>query len=360
MNNNQLRIVQLIDSLDAGGAERMAVNYADVLMSEIAFSGLVVTRKEGLLKSQLKSEISYLFLNRKRILDFFAIIKFLKFLNKNNINWIHAHSSSIFFAVMIKFLKPSIKIIWHDHFGQSEFLDTRKYFFLKIANYFVNRNIVVNQQLLHWHKKKFTKHDIYYLPNFVQLSKLIPSTTVLKGTIGKRIVCLANLRPQKNHFLIIEAAKLLRKSNPDWTFHLIGQDFEDDYSSSVQNVIKENNLEDTIFLYGSRKDILPILKQAAIGILTSNSEGLPLALLEYGSCSLPVIATKVGEIPNIIKHEDNGLLIMPGDVKHFYEMLVKLINDKLLSNNLGNKLHFDILNNMSEAAIIKQYLLLLK
>ncbi|WP_141841384.1 glycosyltransferase [Flavobacterium branchiophilum] len=129
MNNNQLRIVQLIDSLDAGGAERMAVNYADVLMSEIAFSGLVVTRKEGLLKSQLKSEISYLFLNRKRILDFFVIIKFLKFLNKNNINWIHAHSSSIFFAVMIKFLKPSIKIIWHDHFGQSEFLDTRKYFF---------------------------------------------------------------------------------------------------------------------------------------------------------------------------------------------------------------------------------------
>ena len=57
-----MRIVQLIDSLDAGGAERMAVNYANALQSKIEFSGLVTTRKEGGLKEQINPKVSYLFL----------------------------------------------------------------------------------------------------------------------------------------------------------------------------------------------------------------------------------------------------------------------------------------------------------
>ena len=49
-----MRIVQLIDSLDAGGAECMAVNYANALSDTIAFSGLIATRKEGVLKQEIK------------------------------------------------------------------------------------------------------------------------------------------------------------------------------------------------------------------------------------------------------------------------------------------------------------------
>ena len=60
-----MRILQIIDSLDIGGAEKMAVNYANALSHKIEFSGLVTTRREGELKSQLNSEVNYLFLNRK-------------------------------------------------------------------------------------------------------------------------------------------------------------------------------------------------------------------------------------------------------------------------------------------------------
>ena len=61
-----MRIVQLIDSLEAGGAERMAVNYANVLAEQIEFSGLAATRKEGALLDQINSNVSYLFLNKKK------------------------------------------------------------------------------------------------------------------------------------------------------------------------------------------------------------------------------------------------------------------------------------------------------
>ena len=62
-----MRILQLIDSLEAGGAERMAVNYANALATTLEFSSLVATRKEGPLLGEIDSKVIYLFLNKKNI-----------------------------------------------------------------------------------------------------------------------------------------------------------------------------------------------------------------------------------------------------------------------------------------------------
>ena len=70
VTENKMRIVQIIDSLEAGGAERMAVSFANALSSEIAFSGLLATRNEGALKSQIDEKVHYSFLNKKHNFDF--------------------------------------------------------------------------------------------------------------------------------------------------------------------------------------------------------------------------------------------------------------------------------------------------
>ena len=81
--SNNIRIVQLIDSLEAGGAERMAVSYANALQKSMSFSGLVVTRNEGNLKAQLNDNVSYLFLARKQVIDLKALLTLRKYLKKN-------------------------------------------------------------------------------------------------------------------------------------------------------------------------------------------------------------------------------------------------------------------------------------
>ena len=106
-----MRIVQLIDSLEAGGAERMAVNYANALSESIVFSGLVTTRKEGALKKQIGEKVSYLFLDKKRTLDIKAIFKLRKYISSNQVQIIQAHSSSFFLAVLVKLSLPKVKII---------------------------------------------------------------------------------------------------------------------------------------------------------------------------------------------------------------------------------------------------------
>ncbi len=91
------------------------------------------------------------------------------------------------------------------------------------------------------------------------------------------------------------------KEYPKWSLHLVGKDFNDDYSLKLNNLIESLDLKKNIFLYGSKPDISNILRQCEIGLLSSKSEGLPLALLEYGLANLPVIATKVGECESVIK-----------------------------------------------------------
>ena len=111
---------------------------------------------------------------------------------------------------------------------------------LQLGSLFFCRIITVNSLLKEWALRHLFCKNVDYLPNFVQLNQN-KEIISLSGKNGKRILCLANLRPQKNHLLLLEAAKKIKVSAPDWTFHLIGKDFEDDYSKIIHQKIHQYN-----------------------------------------------------------------------------------------------------------------------
>jgi glycosyltransferase involved in cell wall biosynthesis len=351
-----MRIIQIIDSLEAGGAERMAISYANALTHKIEFSGLVTTRKEGAFLSQINPNVSYLFLKKKRQLDFGALFKLRSFVLINKVTIIHAHSTSFFLAFLLKLTCPSLKIIWHDHFGNNEFLSTRPQLALKITAPFFNGVIAVNQKLKGWSEEILKSKNVIYLPNFPTIENDIKDRTVLKGNDGKRIVSLANLREQKNHFLLLDIAVKLKKSHPEWTFHLVGKDFEDEYSSQIKQALLDYKLENNVFLYGSKQDIQNVLSQSDIAILTSQSEGLPVALLEYGLYKKAVVVTNVGEIPMVVQNKINGYIVNSNEVDSFYNALVDLLENEALRNDFGNALYNTIQDDYSCSSVIEKYL----
>jgi len=93
-----MRIVQIIDSLDVGGAEQMAINYANALSKEINFSAVVATRKEGDLKNKIEKGVDYLFLNKKATMDWKAVFKLKEYCKINKVQFLQPHSSSYFLA----------------------------------------------------------------------------------------------------------------------------------------------------------------------------------------------------------------------------------------------------------------------
>lgn len=352
-----MRVVQIIDSLEPGGAERMAVNYANALSKKIAFSGIVATRKKGVLLDEIDTKVSFLFVKKNSKIDLKSIFKLRKYVKKNQINLVHAHSSSFFTALLLKLVLPQTAIVWHDHFGISQDLSRRKNLSLRIASLFFSGVISVNLLLKNWAKSYLFCSNVIYLPNFIDETINVDEKLNLKGHEDKRIVCVANLRPQKNHTLLIEAANLIKEKYPDWTFHLFGKDFEDDYSKKIKKSIKDLKLENTIFFYGTTNNVSSALMQSNIAVLPSLSEGLPLAILEYGLYGLPVISTNVGEISNVITSGKEGIVIESNDLKELVTAIEKLILDKKYREDLGLALCNKIKSNFSEGKIIDDYLL---
>jgi glycosyltransferase involved in cell wall biosynthesis len=172
---------------------------------------------------------------------------------------------------------------------------------------------------------------------------------------SKRILYLANLRHPKNHKLLLEVALKFKANHPEWSFHFVGKDLDDAYAFELKDLIKKNKLEDTVFIYGLRGDIDHIIDQATIGVIASSSEGLPVALLEYGLHKKAVVATKVGEIPKIISNGIHGLIVPSNDPDLFYNALVKLIEEQLITK-FGDALHQTIIENHSEQAVVSKYM----
>lgn len=349
-----MRVLQLIDSLDAGGAERMAVNLANTLSGTVERSYLCTTRQEGLLKAALKPEVSYLFLEKKYKFDLTAIKKLFFYIDQEQITIIHAHSTSFFMATFMKWLRPSLKIVWHDHYGNSTYLEARPYRVLKFCSSYFSMVLSVNTTLVTWSEKHLKCKSVFYLANFASTENAVVGKTSLKGASGKRILCLANLRDQKDHPTLLKAFKVVHEAYPDWTLHCVGQDFKDAYSDRVYALVKELHLENHVYFYGSCPDSRHIIEQSTIGVLSSASEGMPLTLLEYGLGKLPIVATDVGDCYKVFPKGDESYLIAAGDIENFAAALIALIADEERRIALGNSIYHHILDQFSESAVAEK------
>ncbi|WP_291142673.1 glycosyltransferase [Flavobacterium sp. UBA7680] len=349
-----MRIVQLIDSLESGGAERMAVNYANALSKEITFSGLIATRKEGELIHQISENVSYLFLNKKRKIDFKVIFKLRRYILENKVTIIHAHSSSFFTAVLVKLTFVKIKIVWHDHYGSRVNESWKQNKVLIFLSVFFSSIFVVNYQLRNWSQKTMLCKKVVFIPNFTIEEKDDNQITNLKGIEGKRIVVLANLKNPKNHILILKAFQDLKLQDSDWTLHLIGRDYLDEYSNSLKSFIKHHELEKHIHLYGERKDVKHILSQADIGVLASTEEGFPVALLEYAMSNLGVVSTNVGFCAEIIQHEVTGLVFSPFNDLELKVQLEKMIKEEQFRKTAADNFRTSVMKNYSEKVVIEK------
>lgn len=321
-----MRVLQVIDTLEIGGAEKMAVNYANSLADYINQSHLCCTRREGELKSQLKENVGFICLEKRYVIDLNAFRKLTAYIKKNQIDIVHAHSSSYFLCVMLKIVGLiDFKLIWHDHYGQSEYLKKRPKFLIKNFSRYFDAIISVNDKLLKWSQKNLKVQKVFLIPNFLADWENDNNSLKLKGDVNKfKIICVANLRPQKDHLNLITAFEMLEGDR--FSLHLVGKNFNDDYSRSIFQRIHRSVKKDSIFFYGTQRNIPVLLCQADVGVLSSSSEGLPISLLEYGMAGLPIVCTDVGECRKIVK--EKWFLIPPKNPESLKNAVMKIFKNK--------------------------------
>jgi glycosyltransferase involved in cell wall biosynthesis len=346
-----MKVLQLIDSLQPGGAERMAVSLANELYNHEFESYLCASRSEGLLKNSLLNEVGYLYLKKRNTLDLIAIRKLHRYIKSNQIEVLHAHSSSFFWATIVKRLNPKLRLIWHDHYGDSENLDRRKFGVLRFCSWYFDGIISVNEILRDWAIQKLRSKNVQFVRNFVTLNTQSQSAVALSGDPDYRIVCLANLRPQKDHLNLLMAFKEVREQYAKASLHLIGKEIDMDYLGQLKHFVDEHSLREVHF-YGAQKDVQSLLKQAKVGVLSSKSEGLPLALLEYGTAGLPVVVTDVGQCRVVVN--DMGKVVPTGDSEALAEDIKFYLENTAQAQLDSERFQDHIKTNYSFKAILPQ------
>jgi glycosyltransferase involved in cell wall biosynthesis len=300
-----MRVLQLIDSLNAGGAEKMAVQYANSLLGNIESSHLCATRKEGILKNTISPLVGYLYLNKKSVFDRKALRKLSNYVEKNSIDVIHAHTTSYFFAVILKLTHPKIRLIWHEHHGNRIKQKRRNNPALFVSSFFFNAIFTVNEELLNWCKQNLATRSTVYVPNFVDIVEPNLSFESKKH----EIVCVANFRVPKNHMNLLTAFELVHRTYPSWKLVLIGRLSDDSYSEEIRNFISSKQLSSKVRILGEISNVSQEISKASIGVLSSDMEGLPVALLEYGASKLAVVSTDIGQCREVI--QSFGKLVPP-------------------------------------------------
>lgn len=159
------------------------------------------------------------------------------------------------------------------------------------------------------------------------------------------VVMLARLNPSKGVDCFFEAAVKIRERRPDAHYLAVGECYtrnaegeivvDGAYRQALQDRVMSLGLADRLHFAGLRKDVPQILAAAAVSVLPSLSEGISNTLLESMAAGAPVVATRVGGTPEVIRDGEHGLLIPPGDPQATADAILAVLGDPALAARLG-------------------------
>lgn len=178
--------------------------------------------------------------------------------------------------------------------------------------------------------------DVVFIPNGVAAQDgqapddkraelgLEPDTPVL-GAVGV-------LRAQKRFDILLQAVALLRHRHPGLRVLIAGPGPE---RPKLEAMIEELGLSEMVSLLGQRTDVAELLPVFDVAAVSSDFEGSPLAVMEFMGAGVPVVATAVGGIPDLIEHDTHGKLVAPRDPEGLADAIESLLLDPDARARLG-------------------------
>jgi glycosyltransferase involved in cell wall biosynthesis len=175
------------------------------------------------------------------------------------------------------------------------------------------------------------------IPNGLALPSEAPAAGREKG----RITFVGWMQREKGIFEALEGVRRVRETNPEATFTLVGGggDLE-----RFRFEVREKGMEAWVNATGwvERSRIPALLARSSVFLLPSHFEGLPNAMLEAMASGLPVVVTRVGSIPDVVRDGESGFLVDVGDVDGISRALQTLLTDSARAQQMGRRAREDV------------------
>ncbi|HRE90123.1 MAG TPA: glycosyltransferase, partial [Myxococcota bacterium] len=172
--------------------------------------------------------------------------------------------------------------------------------------------------------------DIEVIPNFVDTTRFAPCPRKVGGP--PRLIHVSNFRPVKRIDSLISIFEIIARRS-DARLVLVGDGPE---LGPAERRLRELGLRDRAELHGHRHDLPPLLCDSDVFLLPSQTESFGVAALEAMACGVPVVASDVGGLPEVITDGETGYLCPVGDVQRFAERTLSLIEDPARREAMGH------------------------
>jgi L-malate glycosyltransferase len=166
------------------------------------------------------------------------------------------------------------------------------------------------------------------------------------------VLNVARLDPIKDHQTAVRAIGIASRRNPAIRMFIAGDGPE---RAAIEQAVREQHLENRVKLLGMRHDIGDLLCAADVFLLTSVSEGVPVTVLESMAAGIPVIATNVGGLPEVVTDRKTGLLAPTGDAACLADALLLLAENSEMRSNLAIQAKHRLTTDFLESKMLAGY-----
>lgn len=331
------KILYVITSLGLGGAEKLLLYYLKNLDSKKYEMYVCCLREKP---DDLISEISkYANVTNLKIRNKFnplVILKLLKLIKSINPDLIHTHlvQPRIYTTIAYLFFNHAI-IVTQKH----NTVNPRKhhiFILLEMLSILVNKKVIAISQSV---KNSLIKYElvppgkIYVLPNCIDYQIFNKVTEFRSKSTEKQIIIgtVGRLERQKGTKYLLMAMKIILLDNPNVKLEIIG---EGSLLDELKKISCKLHISNSVNFFGKFVDVKPFYNRMDIFVLPSIYEGFGIVLLEAMATGVPVVATNVDGIKEVIIDMNNGILVPARNPKAIADAVIRIINDSDLRKKL--------------------------
>jgi glycosyltransferase involved in cell wall biosynthesis len=344
--NSTITVCQVLHTLNVGGAEVLAARLARRLRDMCRFVFLCLDEL-GTLGAELRSEeFAVEVLGRKSGVDGRCALRLAQALRRERVDVIHAHQyTPFFYSLLARLVFDHPPVLFTEH-GR-HFPDYRRpkrvlanRLLIQRRDRIVGVGQAVRQALINHEGLPAKRVGVIY--NGIDAACFANGhcdRASIRHEMGVGrddfvVLLVARLDYLKDHATAIRMLARVRERRPDIRLVLVGEGPE---QAAIARLVDEHRLAEQVRFLGLRKDVARLLHATDLFLLTSISEGIPLTVLEAMAARLPVLATRVGGLPEIVEEGRTGRLAASGDDAALADYLVQLAEDPGLRREMGRQ-----------------------
>jgi glycosyltransferase involved in cell wall biosynthesis len=374
MKNENNNIVFLVDKLIQGGGESILYDLiSSHRLSKYSFKIICIGESRRHIVNRLTkkgADVVNIDKDYSRLDKYLLKPLYLVTSKLNTIDCDILHSYSLYTNLLSRIIKYKIKdisIVNHHHDVSS--LLPKSAVLANQLTYWGADKIVSVSKSVHNSFYKYTTNadslknngtfEVIYngvnISNINKLSKKKRSNSLCKHTqSAKEIVTVGRLVHKKGHKFLIKAMPKITNKHPNAKLTIVGGG---GLMTELRKIAKKLRVISNIKFTGtiSRNDVFRILGRSDVFVFPSLYEGFGIATVEAMAVGLPVVATRIGPIMEIIQHGHSGLLVPPRDPKAIAAEICKLIDNEELRKDMGNNAEHRAKNKFSVPNMAERY-----